>query len=467
MFNKNFYPTPKKIISKMVSNIEFDPDNYKPRILEPSAGKGDILDYLKDKYRYKLFCIEKDPDLAHILRDKSYNFLDYDFLTYIPDCTFDAIIMNPPFDQGSKHFLKAWEISSNTHIRCLLNEETILNPYTEERKLLKKIIEDNQGTIEHLNDCFVDAERKTKVNVVLISIYRKEKNEHNFEFTKHFDQEKQYDINDLNKNEIANIDVFGNMETRYNKTRELIAKMIKLKNEIVHYGSDIVGYDIFSLFTNNSFAGDLELYNNICDKIRKMAWDTLFTNTKMANIVTTTTRKKIDRSQEQQGHMAFTAKNMENLYSDLFQNMGNIMQDCIVESFDLLTKYWKDNRHYIEGWKTNKRFYVNQKFILPNSIDLSFIQWNKHISLNYSRAQEITDIEKSLCFLTNNKIENIRTICEKFHNHEITQWGKWYDSEFFEFKCFKKGTMHFKFKNEDLWNKFNVTACKGKNWIGC
>jgi predicted RNA methylase len=467
MFNKNFYPTSKKTIIKMVSGLNRKMESHRPRILEPSAGKGDILDYLKEfSCRYNLFCIEKDPELAHILRDKGYKFLDDDFLTYVPDCTFDAIIMNPPFDQGAKHFLKAWEISSNTHIRCLLNEETILNPRTEERKLIKKIIKDNKGEYESLGPCFIDAERKTKVNVILVSIYKKERNEHNFTFTKQFDQEKQYDVYDLQKNEIANIDVFGNLETRYNKVREGIAKMIKIKNEIVHYGFDIVGSDVFSLFKNESDSSDMGSYNNICDEVRKQAWNTLFSNTKMCNVVTTKTRKKIHKQQEQQGHMSFTAKNMENLYSDLFQNMGNIMQDCIVESFDLLTKYWEENRCYIEGWKTNKRFYVNKKFILPRSVDIMFSDYG-YISMHYERRNDLDDIEKALCFLTGQKLEDIRTISEQFSHKEIKLWGKWHDSTFFEFKCFKKGTMHFKFKSEDLWNKFNVAACKGKNWLGC
>lgn len=58
--------------------------------------------------------------------------------------SFDFIIMNPPFSNGDEHFIKAWEIADNTTIVCLLNSETINNPYSEKRKLVKKIIDDNQ-----------------------------------------------------------------------------------------------------------------------------------------------------------------------------------------------------------------------------------------------------------------------------------------------------------------------------------
>ena len=49
MLNKDFYPTPKRIIKKMVEKIQGTPDH----VLEPSAGKGDIIDYLSDDRKYR------------------------------------------------------------------------------------------------------------------------------------------------------------------------------------------------------------------------------------------------------------------------------------------------------------------------------------------------------------------------------------------------------------------------------
>ena len=44
MFNATFYPTPGRLIDKMIGKVEGIPIN----ILDPSAGKGDILNKLKD-----------------------------------------------------------------------------------------------------------------------------------------------------------------------------------------------------------------------------------------------------------------------------------------------------------------------------------------------------------------------------------------------------------------------------------
>ena len=47
MFNKDFYPTPESLIMRMFMKIEKE---QTMNILEPSAGKGNIVDYFQDKY---------------------------------------------------------------------------------------------------------------------------------------------------------------------------------------------------------------------------------------------------------------------------------------------------------------------------------------------------------------------------------------------------------------------------------
>lgn len=43
---------------------------------------------------------------------------------------------------------------------------------------------------------------------------------------------------------------------------------------------------------------------------------------------------------------------------------------------------------------------------------------------------------------------------------EVTQ-----ESEFFEFKCYIKGTVHFKVKDMDILNEFNRRACAAKGFM--
>jgi len=225
-----FYPTPESLVSKMLEGIEW---GYIDTILEPSAGKGDILREIAihkyDRYyrskNLDIDCIEIDANLRQILK---YNFSDErksgihrrqseikdgrkynydrreyedlspeleaelehlnneeeaffsngihiihdDFLTYNPFKQYDLIIMNPPFSNGDKHLLKALEIQrKGGSIICLLNAETIRNPYTETRKALIKKLNEYNAQIEYIENAFVSAERKTGVEIALIKVF--------------------------------------------------------------------------------------------------------------------------------------------------------------------------------------------------------------------------------------------------------------------------------------------------------
>ena len=47
--NKDFYPTPEAIINKMLCDIDFKMIHS---ILEPSAGKGNIVEAIKKKEKF-------------------------------------------------------------------------------------------------------------------------------------------------------------------------------------------------------------------------------------------------------------------------------------------------------------------------------------------------------------------------------------------------------------------------------
>ena len=171
--NKNFYPTPDALVGRMIARIK----NLPRLILEPSAGKGNITDALKKRYESRfnhgpeIMAIEIDPELQACLRGKGVKLLDSDFLAYTGPDKFDLIIANPPYDNGHKHLLKMVDILYRGQIICLLNAETIRNPYTNERKQLVQRLDELGAYIEFIPNAFHDAERQTDVEVALIDIF--------------------------------------------------------------------------------------------------------------------------------------------------------------------------------------------------------------------------------------------------------------------------------------------------------
>lgn len=476
MFDKNFFPTPDMTITMMLQGI----DNIMIRtmkILESSAGKGNIVDYLVEMKRCKaedIDCIEKVPELCSILKEKKYRVISNDFLTFVPDSFYDLIIMNPPFYNGVKHLLKAIEISDGTEIRCLLNAESINNPYTEERKLLLKIIQDLKGTVENMGRPFKNSERKTDVEVVMVKIKVPEKKS-SFEFERGHKNEREYSFDDVNAGAIAQKDYFGNLEIQYEKCKEIVAKIISLENELKFYGS----YLNSSSFKNvdeilrETAGGGKHRYNGFVEKFRIASWDMIMNKTKIADLVTSEVKKNFYKFQQEQGYMAFTKENMVNLFEGLYLGQSEIMENCIIEAFDLMTKYHEENRVHVEGWKTNKSWKVTKKVILPNMRD----NWNDYPCLSYQAREKLSDIEKAMSFILKKSYEKCNKIEDVFHkNNEkarntrnffehAIKFGEWYDSEFFKFKIFKKGTMHIEFNDDFLYEQFNLIACKAKNWL--
>lgn len=103
--SEQFYPTPIPIVRKMIQEANIQSGM---RILEPSAGKGNIADLVREMYPDVVVeCIEINAIRAEILRLKGYKVYEQDALTVTSEQagTFDRVLMNPPFLKtlGAKH----------------------------------------------------------------------------------------------------------------------------------------------------------------------------------------------------------------------------------------------------------------------------------------------------------------------------------------------------------------------------
>lgn len=173
----NFFPTPKQLIAKMLEDYQDKP--LPKNILEPSAGKGDIIDYLNEvgKGTSNFYCYEIVEELQNILKTKpNCQLLGDDFLNHQENIKFDLIIMNPPFDRGVEHVLNAWEIlKDGGEIIALLNKHSYFNAYNSHRLKFRTLV-DNFGSIEDLGTCFDNnrqVERTARVDVILVKITRR------------------------------------------------------------------------------------------------------------------------------------------------------------------------------------------------------------------------------------------------------------------------------------------------------
>ena len=169
-----FYPTPAMLAIKAWHM--FDKGAIR-RVLEPSAGRGDLLEPLKERTRYSRVTVDTiELNIAHhpTLREKGYRVIDTDFLNFQSPVGYSHIVLNPPFHAGVDHVLHAWDILRDGQIVAILNAETIDNPYSAKRKQLVRLIE-QFGRVEYVRSAFQDPDtlRKTDVRVALIHLKKK------------------------------------------------------------------------------------------------------------------------------------------------------------------------------------------------------------------------------------------------------------------------------------------------------
>lgn len=408
MYNASFYPTPPEVAAKMLAKVG---KLFDRAVLEPSAGKGDLADAVVgklDRYysrcREIVHCIEIEPDLQAALRGKGYPLVGTDFLTFWPDEKYDLILMNPPFANGEAHLLHAWEILDHGDIVCLLNEQTLLNPCTASRKLLASIIEQH-GEVEHLGSCFAeDAFRKTQVRVSLVHLHKAEEAPA-FSFATDMKDEDAAVFGDGSRfeGEVATRDIVGNLVAQYGRCRELFVRIAHLAQELAHYARPL-GTD----------GGEI-----VGETLKGLMGS-----------------KPTRKAQE--------------------------------EAFDIMTRYHGENRVHVEGWKTNDAWRVNRRVVLPRVVDVWY-GGDGHLTYGDTR-QNLNDIDRAMAFLEGKKLESVPlTMVDVLERHFREKGASFSgilcESSYFEMRAYKKGTLHLRFKNRILWEQFNLTAARGKNWL--
>lgn len=111
------------------------------------------------------------PTWRALLKGNEIRVVHDNFLTMHTSKHYDLIVMNPPFNEGDKHLLKALEMQQNGgQVVCLLNAETIRNPYSNTRKDLVRKLKEYDASIEYVQNAFRDAERKTDVEVAIVKV---------------------------------------------------------------------------------------------------------------------------------------------------------------------------------------------------------------------------------------------------------------------------------------------------------
>ena len=463
MFNRDFYPTPPAVIDQMTEGLHLEGAT----VLEPSAGKGNIVQYLLNMGAEVIAC-EKDPELKKILQTKCKVIAD-DFLTVTSDQVSHIryIVMNPPFSADEQHINHAWEIAPpGCKIVALCNSATLENVYSAGRKKLEKIIEES-GTTQDMGDCFSDSERKTGVNVTMIRL-DKPGGGYEQEFEGFFTDEEE----EAQENGIMSYNVIRDLVNRYVGAVKIYDKQLSAAIELNSLLSSFYGTGIGFQCTEK---GAPKARADFKKDLQKAGWNWIFEKMNLQKYATRGLKADINKFVEQQQNIPFTMKNIYRMLDIVIGTASQRMDKAIEEVFEKVTKHCEDNKYGLPGWKTNSHYLLTKKFILDG---LTSHSWTRGWEIiHYSERYElIDDLHKALCYITGEDYDEIGSIWGINFRYEkdekgndtkkriYNEYNSWIDFGMFRLKGFKKGTLHMEFKDEEVWAKFNQRVAKIKGY---
>jgi len=474
--NKTFYPTPKKLADKMIWKINGNP----VKILEPSAGKGDLIEYFNNRHKYDhhrldISAIEIDHDLQATLRGKKIKVIDSDFLAFAGADKFDLIIANPPFDDGDKHLLKAIDILYRGQIVFLLNAETLKNPYSNTRKELASKLAKLNADIEYIPNAFLDAERKTGVEVALISIVIERAVENDL-FAGANDKASHISPEIEENNELT--------------TRRAVEDLVAEYNQVVQIGIDtIVGYfrnyrkigkyigineeaDKNYSSRSEDMTGKMQVQvNHLLKVIRKDFWMRTLDLKDVSSRLTSKKREEFDHQVNQRCDMDFTAANIRQFILNLMAGHEKTLTEAVLDVFDKFTiensytgGLYNDNIHLFNGWKTNNAFKVGKRVIIPVRASygnpwVGYSGWK----LDYKASEQLRDIDLVMNYFDG--MESYLSLNKAIDDAFSRNQSSSIKSTYFTATVYKKGTIHLRFNDENILRRFNLAACMGKQWL--
>ncbi|MCP4914556.1 MAG: DUF4942 domain-containing protein [Oligoflexia bacterium] len=480
--SKDFYPTPEVLFTKMVAKIN---DKAQIRsVLDPSAGKGDLLkhhfNWMKDHYSRgaKYYAIEIENSLQSVLRDlRSDDFrkinidvIDSDFLKYQGSQQFDLILANFPFSDGEYHLNKAIDMMYSGQIVCLLNAQTIKNPFSNERKRLVQRLDELGASVEFVENAFSNAQRKSDVEVALIYIDKRKSIED--DLFEGMEGEEKESSREFKEGKITSRRGILDLVKEYSAIKEngtrSIYEYYKNFSELSEYMSlSVRGAES----TDGSLTDEVKAQiNGFNLSLKHDYWSKLIELKEVRKKLTKKGREKFHTYLTSYLKYEFSEDNIRRFLMNLTEAYPDAIGDCVEEIFHEFTKHAfyerateqeKKNVYLYNGWKSNSAFKINKKIIYPFWA-LSGALAEKSISWDVANTFE--DIYNVLTYFKKEGSEDAQTMLSNLK--EAVKAGETkYVNDIVDIRLYKKGTCHIKFIDEDVLRLLNIEGSKRKGFL--
>lgn len=506
--NKDFYPTPEALFRRLVGR---DLRYSSGKILEPSAGKGDMIRYITSANRYaQVDAIENDSRLVAQLYADGINVVWDDFLTYETYKEYDYIVMNPPFSNGVDHVLKALALAesqlSHCRIYAILNKETLNNVYSNKRKELLRRLDAHGADVEYVSEGFANAQRRTDVEVALIrvdvvpedegkTIYERViggLNDGDTSASKETEEALSTALSTYVKaHEVA--EKLNDIE-RMVKEYELACKYVRgaysafsRKEQFISYvneanksieeerereRAEAEGEELDGNYRHGKFGSVVQLrytaedLNSELERLRRGYWELILNTDDFLKHLTNEASVKLNRQIEAASDLEINLANIRMLLTAIQANHVEMLTDSVVAMFEKITQYhmnqYSSNIHYYNGWKTNDAYKINKKIVIPISHEFS-PTWDfaeSYDKLHTGVRNYVDDMVKAFQLID-------PTVSGEFApvGGQVNVRKQEFENDLLRFKMFLNGNIHVWFKDEVLLAKLNYFCGQHFAWI--
>jgi phospholipid N-methyltransferase len=492
-FIEDFYPTPTPVIEKMLDGLKMDEIED---VLDLGAGRGVIAQHIvevKEAQRYSTYShreraaqvdvVEINSDFYDVLKAKGFRLVHDDILTFETLKVYHLIIANFPFSIGAECLQRALALVERNggHLRCLVNAETITNPFTNVRKSVVRRLEELGAEIEYLSGAFAAGERPTQVDAALIKLHVKRPEAPSIILDSLRGAESHQESAPRANSQIVGADFAGAMVAQFNLEARAGIRLIEEYNALRPHILDRIKkecdvddkYDYSKPLIKLEVEGASDYSGNHVNQylagLREKYWSLLINDPRFYKLYTSNILTELQSKLKELRNYDFTIFNIGELIREMRGKIVEGIESSILALFDEMSRkfaYNEDihngNVHYYNGWKTNKAYKINRKIILPMN---GLSSWSfSGPKLEYDIHRKLADMVKVFNYLSDDRTD-VGLLVSGACGYADNTGNFDMDLRYFRVKFFKKGTAHIWFLDEHLLAKFNIFGSQRKHWL--
>lgn len=165
---KTIRKTRQTVIDQILKHCQF---NDGDKVLEPSAGTGDLVDGLiKQNPTLTVDCVELNQESRNVLREKGYRIIGYDFFDVDPQPVYDYVIACPTYKDNidTEHIIKMYEF-----IKTGGSVVSLTSPYwtvrnSERQRLFREWLSNKDYYMKMLDDFSFVENYDTQPSMIIV-----------------------------------------------------------------------------------------------------------------------------------------------------------------------------------------------------------------------------------------------------------------------------------------------------------